>query len=211
MFKYNEKYKFTEDWFDPSIPTWEKIFNHYHTSDKDKFKSILEIGCYEGRATIFLCDSILNPGTNYDIVDSFGGSLVENGMEGTAKRLKENGNFIYDNFKHNISFHPDINFSIYQGYSQHVLPKLVEQDRKYDFIYVDASHRSDDTFIDAYFAYKMLNVGGVMIFDDFGWKDPHDTHIVASPEFGIRSFLTCYHDHYEIISSGYQIAIEKIK
>ena len=210
-FKYDKKYRFTENWFDPMIPTWEKLFSHYHSYDKDKFKSVLEVGCYEGRATIFLCNQILNSGVDYDIVDTFGGSLTESGMEGTTNRLKENKNFIYDNFKHNISFHPDINFNLYKGYSQNQLPILVEQEKKYDLIYIDASHRSDDTFVDAYFSHKMLNIGGVMIFDDFGWKDPNDMHIINSPEFGIKCFLALYNTSYEIITHGYQIAVEKIK
>ena len=212
MFKYDEKYKFTEQWFDPVIPSWEQVFNyHKQTYGEDKIQSVLEIGCYEGRATIFLCDQILHPGVNYDVVDTFGGSLVESGMEGTTNRLKENENFIYDNFKHNISFHSDINFNLYKGYSQHILPTLVKQNKKYDFIYVDASHRSDDTYVDGYFAHKLLNPNGIMIFDDYGWKDPNSPHPVDSPEMGIRLFMTSYSDCYKILLSGYQVGIEKIK
>ena len=41
------------------------------------------------------------------------------------------------------NFHSDINFKIYKGYSQSILPKLYELGNKYDLIYVDASHQSD--------------------------------------------------------------------
>ena len=74
MFEYSSKYKFTEEWFDHMIPTWEQVFENY---DKEKIKNVLEIGCYEGRATIFLCEQVLQKGVNYDIVDTFGGTLEE--------------------------------------------------------------------------------------------------------------------------------------
>jgi SAM-dependent methyltransferase len=210
MFIYDKKYRFTEQWFDPMIPIWEGVFEDYkHLYGEDKIKSVLEIGCFEGRATVFLCNQILNPGTNYDIVDTFGGTLVEQGMRHTSKRLDENENYLYDTFTHNISFHSDINFNIHRGYSQHVLPTLVEQNKKYDFIYIDASHRSDDTYVDAYFAHKMLNPDGIIIFDDFSWKDPNSTHPVDSPELGIRMFLTLYSDLYEVFLNGYQIGIKR--
>ena len=207
MFEYSNKYKFTETWFDHMITTWEQVFENY---GKEKIKNILEIGCYEGRATIFLCEKILQEGVNYDIIDTFGGTLEESGMEGTAKRLKKE-NFIYNNFTHNVSFHPHINFNINKGYSQHILPILVEQDKQYDFIYIDASHRADDTFVDAYYAHKMLKPGGLIIFDDFGWKDPNAPHPVSSPELGIRMFFSMYDNLYTLNMQGYQIGAIKNK
>jgi len=207
MFKYSDKYKFTEEWFDPMIPNWKQLFDSY---GKEKIKDVLEIGCYEGRATIFLCEEILSEGVNYDIVDTFSGTLEESGMNGTAKRLKKD-NFIYNNFTYNISFHSQVNFNINQGYSQHILPTLVKQSKQYDFIYIDASHRADDTFVDAYYAHKMLKPGGLVIFDDFEWKDPNALHPVQSPELGIRMFFSMYDNLYTPIMQGYQIGAIKNK
>ena len=39
-----------------------------------------------------------------------------------------------ENFNNNISYHPDINFRQYKGYSQTILPKLWELGNKYDLI-----------------------------------------------------------------------------
>ena len=205
-FIYNKKQKFTEEWFDSMIPSWGKLF----TESNFNIKNVLEIGCYEGRATSFVCEKFLEDGVNYEIVDTFGGTLDESGMSGTAKRLKED-DFIFNNFKHNISFYPNINFKINRGYSQYILPKLEKEGNKYDFIYVDASHRADDTFVDAYYANKMLNKNGLIIFDDFGWKDPKETHVVSSPELGVRQFFTMYSDLYKVVINGYQIGAIKIK
>lgn len=206
MFEYNKDQKYTEKWFDSMISTWIKLFEE--VVDSTKIKNVLEIGCYEGRATSFICEKYLQKDTNYDVVDTFGGSLEESGMSGTAKRLLEN-DFIHNNFIHNISFYPDINFNINRGYSQYILPELEKTGKKYDFIYIDASHRSDDTFIDAYYAHKMLNSKGLLIFDDYMWKDPNQPDIVCSPEFGIRSFYTMYENLYDIVFKGYQLGLLK--
>jgi hypothetical protein len=208
MFEYNKSQKYSEEWFDPMIPLWDEIFTKV-ISPKD-IKKVLEVGCFEGRATSFVCEKYLQKGTNYDVVDTFGGSLEEWGMTFASKRFENNKNYIEDNFKHNISFYPDINFNINKGFSQYLLPKLEKQKNKYDFIYIDASHQADDTFTDAYYANKMLNSKGLLIFDDFGWKDPNKPHILDSPEFGIKVFFSLYENLYNVIYKGYQVvAIKK--
>ena len=206
--KFNSKYKFTEEWFDIAIPTWEEFFKSYY---RTPIKSVLEVGCYEGRATVWLCENVLGEEIDYDIVDTFGGSITESGMVGTAGRLGEDKSFIQTNFEHNTSFFKDrITFNIHKGYSQYELPKLVQAGKQYDFIYIDASHQSDDTFVDAYFANKMLKQGGLIIFDDFGWKDPKNPHENCSPETGIRLFFSLYSEQYRPAFAGYQVGAIKI-
>lgn len=208
--EFNKKYKFTEKWFDIAIPQWNQLFPQYKKQTGKEIESILEIGCYEGRATVWLCENVLSK-TNiieYDIIDTFGGSIEESGMKGTKNRLEE-GNFIEENFRHNISFFPNINFNIIKGYSQNVLPTF-SSNKQYDFIYIDASHRADDTFVDAYYAHKMLKKGGIIIFDDYGWKDPHNMHPSNSPQLGIEFFNTMYDNQYQLVLRGYQVGFIKI-
>ena len=211
MFEYSSKYKFNEKWFDPMIPQWEQVFNTPSSFGYTP-TNILEIGSYEGRATIWLCENVLiDKGTkySYDIVDTFGGSLVESGMKNTANKFKNDEDFIHDNFTHNISFFPNIDFKIYRDFSTQQLPKLIKEGKKYDFIYIDASHKADDTFVDAYYAHSMLEKEGILIFDDLMWKDPNTPHPVNSPELGIKMFMECYDDQYKIIFQGYQLGLIK--
>ena len=203
---FSKRYKFTEEWFDIAIPTWTEVFKN---TDR-KIKDVLEVGCYEGRATVWLCENaITEQGCTYDVVDTFAGSLLETTVTGNEKdRVQRTYSKTEENFRHNISFFPDISFTIHKGYSQKILSQFSEE-KKYDLIYIDASHRSDDTLVDAYFAHKLLKPGGILIFDDFAWKDPKDPSPISSPELGIRMFLTLYADQYDVLFEGYQVGLIK--
>jgi len=209
-FTYSDRYKFNESWFDPMIPVWHEFFSKYNSHENsNQITNVLEIGCYEGRATVWLCENVLTDNTakyEYDVVDTFGGSLEEDGMKNTKDRFNNDNNFIENNFRHNISFFNNIKFNIYKGLSSKILPTLKTE---YDFIYIDASHHTDDTFVDAYYASKLLKKNGIIIFDDYLWGDPSRHGINTTPKAGIDFFYKLYKDLYHIVYSGYQIILIK--
>ena len=199
----DKKYNFTEDWFSGNISTWVQMFNQH----ENKIESVLEIGAYEGKATVWLCENIPTI-KRYFIIDTFEGSEVEHGMEGTSERLDIDNSFIENNLKYNISNFPNIDFFTLKGESQKILPTMNE---KFDFIYIDGSHKSDDTFMDGYWSHRFLNVGGIIVFDDLGWKDPNRPQANESPEIGIRLWNTLYENYYDTIMQGYQAGFMKVK
>jgi predicted O-methyltransferase YrrM len=205
---YDPKYKFNEAWFDPFAKIWNQLIDHTNC----KFENSLEIGCYEGRASIWLANNHLKSGSNYTVLDTFGGTEIEDGMERTAENFKENTNFIEENFKHNISFHKDINWNIIKGYSQIELAKM-KLEPTYDFIYIDGSHQADDTFVDGYYAHKLLKPGGLLIFDDYGWglEDIEEKGMNWAPRVGIDAFLFMHQRSYQnLIPGQYQTYLYKI-
>lgn len=204
-------YKFTTKWFDNARNNWDQIFDWYVNQSGKKIENALEIGCFEGAATVYMSGKWLEDGTNFDIVDTFGATEVESGHGEFIERLNSGDDFIYDNFMHNIGFHDNINFNVLRGESQIEVPKLYEQGKTYDFIYIDASHEADDTFVDAYYADKMLNDQGIIIFDDFGWKDADESRreLNDSPEAGINAFMALNASKYTVILNGYQLGILK--
>jgi predicted O-methyltransferase YrrM len=69
-------------------------------------------------------------------------------------------------------------------FSELLLPRLLEAGERYDFIYVDGSHLFENVFLDAFYCARLLNDGGMLVFDDSTY--PH----VAKTMAFIRSNLT---------------------
>jgi predicted O-methyltransferase YrrM len=55
---------------------------------------------------------------------------------------------------------------VIEQYSAFALPQLIDEKRKYDLIYVDGSHQFEDVLVDFVFCHELLNVGGMILFDD---------------------------------------------
>lgn len=71
------------------------------------------------------------------------------------------------------------------------LPRLVAEKTAVDFAYVDGWHTFDYTLVDFFYLDKMLPVGGVVAFNDAGWRAVHKV---------IKFLLT--HRRYEEIDVG---------
>lgn len=57
------------------------------------------------------------------------------------------------------------------SFSSVLLPQLLSEEMRFDLIYVDGSHLFESVFIDAYFAARLLQDSGVIVFDDS--TNPH--------------------------------------
>jgi predicted O-methyltransferase YrrM len=57
-------------------------------------------------------------------------------------------------------------FELIQEFSSRALPRLLGEGRTYDLVYVDGSHTFDNVFIDYYYSVRLLEKGGVILFDD---------------------------------------------
>jgi predicted O-methyltransferase YrrM len=53
--------------------------------------------------------------------------------------------------------------------SEFALPKLLAEERTFDFVFVDGLHTFDQALVEFYYLNRMLKVGGAMIFDDANW------------------------------------------
>jgi predicted O-methyltransferase YrrM len=193
--------QFTTDWFSHNIPNWTHVLEQFKNKPNLNF---LEIGCWEGRATCWLLENILtDKSSKITVVDTFKGSSEETGMK--ELNLTE----ILTRFKHNTSAYQD-QITINQGYSFTVLKQL-SLESQFDFAYIDASHTAYGTLEDAILTHPLIKPGGIIIFDDYLWKDPNRTSPTDSPELGIDCFYNVYADFYEVIFSGYQIGLLKKK
>lgn len=60
----------------------------------------------------------------------------------------------------------DAYLTLHEDYSHHVLPKLLEQEKRFDFIFIDGDHKFDGVFMDFYYADLLLDQGGYILLHD---------------------------------------------
>jgi predicted O-methyltransferase YrrM len=62
-------------------------------------------------------------------------------------------------------------FELIQEFSSQALPRLLGEGKTYDLVYVDGSHTFDNVFIDYYYSVRLLEKGGIILFDDCTTED----------------------------------------
>ncbi len=189
---------FTQDWFSHNIPNFEFCMSALETK-----QDFLEIGCFEGRASVWMLQNGLDPDGKLTCIDTFQGS-----EEHAAMGL--NLNELFDTFKQNVEegkvadqVVESIQATSYQG-----LAKLIQRGDEFDFIYVDGSHTAPDVMTDACMAFGVLKQGGIMLFDDYLWKDVPG--ILHRPKLAVDLFVTLFSEKAELLMLGYQLAVRKI-
>lgn len=193
------------DWFSKNLAEilyWVKP----NLKDMDSPK-ILEIGSFEGRSTRWFIENILNEnGGVLHCVDTWEGSIEHKELDIDFKN-------VYDMFMHNLRDHIDSGRCIpHRGMSKDILPKMISDGHRFDFIYVDGSHIAADVMIDGILSYLLLNEGGIIMFDDyvFGLKDRRMVDIPYSAiEFIKTSF--CAHGMLELIGLNLTATFRKVR
>lgn len=140
----------------------------------DEFKpdAILEIGLAYGVSAMTICDAIQDwSGVSYDIIDCF---------QNREWRSIGLFNMQKSGYINEISFHEER--------SEIQLPQFLKEKRKFDLVFVDGCHRFDHVFIDFFYVNKMLNTGGVVVFDD--------VHLKSIQK--VLSFIDCYGGYEKI-------------
>lgn len=120
----------------------------------------LEVGLAQGISTMFICETLKEISSDKHIViDPFQIEKVDHGFNWSGLGL------------HNLEqcgYHDLVDFR--NEPSEIVLPKLLEQGLKIDFAFIDGFHTFDQVLLDFYYINRMLNIGGVVVFDDSGMK-----------------------------------------
>jgi predicted O-methyltransferase YrrM len=200
-----DDYQFTQDWFSWSPPVWEQVFKQLDV------KNILEIGCFEGRATCWLIENASwakekKERNKMVCIDTFKGGEEHTPevMDGVFRRWQRNVDIALEKSLHN----PQI--IIMEDDSYNGLVKLWNYGGElFDFIYIDGSHVAKDVITDACMCWPLLVEGGVMCFDDYGWGEPiPETH---KPKLAIDAFITIFQEDLEVIHRGYQLIVQRVK
>ncbi|KJX74681.1 class I SAM-dependent methyltransferase [Mycobacterium lepromatosis] len=184
------------DMTDRNIVVWSDTFSRVF--DRKKPVRILEIGAWEGRSTLFLLTYFTQG--HLTAVDTWAGSDEHQHNAPSDLRSLE------ARFDSNLT--PcAARLTKRKGSSLHVLPQLLEEEQKFDVIYVDGSHFGDDVLADGITAWRLLEKGGILIFDDFLW--PGYPRARANPAWAINLFLKYHAGEYKILNISYQVILQK--
>jgi predicted O-methyltransferase YrrM len=190
---------FTVDWHSHNIPHWRRILERYRGQPNVR---ALEIGSFEGRSTVWLLENILTHETAYiDCIDTFEGSVEHRRMGLDLKDL-------HVQFLMNIGPHRD-RVSVFTGPSQDILRDRWLTLGPYDFIYIDGSHKSADVLEDAVLSFRLLKIGGLIIFDDYMWNGGGPTEF-DNPRRGVEAFYYAYQNQLERTHVYYQAVFQKV-
>jgi predicted O-methyltransferase YrrM len=109
----------------------------------------LEIGCAYGLSSLFICGALSSrPDARHTIIDPFQ-STEWRGI-GVANLRRAGYGF----------------FELIEETSEVALPRLFEQGRMFQFALIDGFHTFDHILVDFFLADRLLEVGGIVVFDD---------------------------------------------
>lgn len=180
-------------------PNFEKYLNRYKGQPDLYF---LEIGAFEGLSTVWLVKNILTHTTSRIMtIDTF---------EGGEDLKQLNLGDLYSVFAENIKG-LEAKIDVVKGSSQDILRMDSMQNCRFDFAYIDGSHRSQHVMLDAIQSFKLLKKGGILAFDDYLWKWQGNDEI-ESPGIAIDSFMKMYAREIKKLSGekGWQVWLEKL-
>ena len=190
----NDEYIFTADGFSGNIPVWLKLLAPLKGRANLRF---LEIGSYEGRASVWLLNNVLTHETAHlTCIDTF---------EGAVEASTQERSHILESFKHNIrGFGRRVDYFV--GESRDVLRDLPFKDH-FAFIYLNGDHKASSVLEDAILAFRMLKPRGVLVFDDYCWRLMHRD--IDRPKLAIDVFTHIFSDDLDVVFAGAQIAVIK--
>ena len=206
-----KNYRFTNDWFQNSKAIWDQLIPQINPT------KILEIGSYEGASACYLIDKYSESNCiEMHCIDNWEGGL-EHKIGGEAMTDMSS---VEKNFLHNVTISKEhskseVSLHIHKGPSDLKLAEMLASGKKnyFDLIYIDGSHQAPDVLCDAILSFRLLRIGGVIIFDDYLWNEklPYGVDPIRSPKLAIDAFTNIYCRKIKIIPSRlYQLYIQKI-
>ena len=184
--KGTQEYSFTVDYTSSFTPFWETHLAEF--KDKENIH-VLEIGCFEGRSSLWFLKNILtHPTSSITCVDSFS-------RKGGEPR-----------FEHNIGISGfSKKVTKIKGKSEDVLHAL--QAQSFDIVYIDGCHQPLNVLMDAVLSWLLVKPGGIIIFDDYAWNP--EAPYQERPKMAIDIFLQVLETQIEVLFKAYQVIIKK--
>ena len=170
-----------------------KEWNNYLLHFKDEPIKILEIGIDNGTILKEFINVFLesNKQAQYYGIDTWDES-------------KEKEKIVHDII--NKSSRKD-NIHLIKKKSVTALPEFIINNMLFDVIYINSLYLGKDIFYDSMMVMKLLNINGVIIFNDYITQTVESN--VFNPNSVINSILNVFKDEINILYIGYQVILKK--
>lgn len=119
---------------------------------ENKFRKSLEIGCAFGISALAIVEEVAKNDGRHCLIDKF---QKEDWNNNGLDLLQQAG------YMDKIDFH--------EKYSYEVLAGLLTGNKKFDFVYIDSTKQFDWLLVDFFLIDKLLDVNGVIVFDDVAY------------------------------------------
>ena len=189
------------------LPKWSIIENYI---DFTKPINCLEIGTHEGQSTTFFLNKYLKQNNNSKLLccDPFYVSHWNN-LSDSPICYKD---ILLENLKNDIYNQ----VSLFTGTGRDLYKnELFTNTKKYDLIYIDDNHSYDNTVLNIENCWDKLDIGGIIIFDDYnedyaiydyeeakGWCEPVRN--------AINDTIFNSNKIYDILLDDYQLIIIRL-
>ena len=197
------RFAFRHPWFELVRHDWEELTG----SLRGQKLRILEVGSFEGASTTWMLDHLMShPDSTMTAIDTFAGGMEHQvdltddqyGLTSLESRFRSN----VAKCQHAKKLH------VMKAASEDALTTLRREGAHFDFVYIDASHVALDVLHDAVLCWRMLDVRGTMVFDDFTWKGYNED--CYNPRVAIIAFLQCAAPELQAKETESQLWVTKL-
>ena len=179
--KIISKYRFENFWFLNNI----EIINYFLPKSKDIKFDYMEIGSHEGMSLLNILEQYKN--VSATAIDLWSDNKIQKVFDENLKDFKNLEKINLDSII--------------------ALRKLKDNNREFDYIYVDGLHEGAHVLIDAIQSFRLLKINGIIIFDDFL---QYDKNLLYQSHQGIYAFLKLFKKEIKILYFQNILIIKKI-
>ena len=180
--KIISKYRFENFWFLNNI----EIINYFLPKSKDIKFDYMEIGSHEGMSLLNILEQYKN--VSATAIDLWSDNKIQKVFDENLKDFKNLEKINLDSII--------------------ALRKLKDNNREFDYIYVDGLHEGAHVLIDAIQSFRLLKINGIIIFDDFL---QYDKNLLYQSYQGIYAFLKLFKKEIKILYFQNILVVKKIK
>lgn len=199
--EYKGMYNWTNDLPEGSREIFMKVIEYFKTNHIDKEIKVLEIGTYTGTSLINIIKLIPNSlGYGLDKWESYRENNLLSKMDNLQVEQSFYNNILSEGLTNRI-------FGI-KSSSTEKLIEFIQNNTKFDLIYVDGSHVLLDCYTDLVLSWSILEKSGILVIDDYLYKK--DENILDSPFEAVNHFLKVFEEKYKLLDIGYRVFLEKL-